>query len=237
MFPVFKREMRAYFISPVGYTFIAVFLAVSGGIFSLTTAWMETADVAAYFTFMIFMFTVLIPLLTMKLFSEERKTKTEQILLTAPISLFGIVIAKFLAAFVVYVSTMAVSCLINFSVLSVVAGKAPVFSQFFGNFIGIVFLGAAFIAVGVFMSAITENQIVSAVATFGVILLMMVVNFVISLIKSPLVRGVLKWFSVVDRYFLFTRGIFSLPSIIYFVSLVVIFLFLTARVYEMRRWN
>ena len=231
MFPIFKREMRAYFISPVGYTFIAVFLAVSGGLFSLTTAWMETSDVATYFTLMIFMFTVLIPLLTMKLFSEERKTKTEQILLTSPVSLFGIVIAKFLAAFAVYASTMTVSCLINYSVLSSVSGKAPVFSQFFGNFIGILF------AVGVFMSAITENQIVSAVATFGVILLMMVVNFVISLIGNALIRSILKWFSVVDRYALFTRGIFSLPAIIYFVSLVVIFLFLTARVYEMRRWN
>lgn len=237
MFPIYKREMRAYFISPIGYTFIAVFLAVSGGLFSLTTAWMETADVATYFTFMIFMFTVLIPLLTMKLFSEERKTKTEQILLTSPVSLFGIVIAKFLAAFTLYAATMTLSCLINYSVLTSVSGKSPVFSQFFGNFIGILFLGAAFIAVGVFMSAITENQVVSAVATFGVILLMMVVNFVISLIGNAFIRSILKWFSVVDRYTFFTRGIFSLPAIIYFVSLVIIFLFLTARVYEMRRWN
>ena len=105
------------------------------------------------------------------------------------------------------------------------------------DFIGILFLGAAFIAVGVFMSAITENQVVSAVATFGVILLMMVVNFVISLIGNAFIRTILKWFSVVDRYTFFTRGIFSLPAIIYFVSLVIIFLFLTARVYEMRRWN
>ena len=239
MISIFKREMRAYFISPIGYTFIAVFLAVSGGLFGMTTVWAQTptTDVSAYFTLMIFTFTVLIPILTMKLFSEERKTKTEQLLLTAPVGLFGMVFAKFLAAFTIYSLTTVFSGVFNCMILKLVAGKAPVASLFIGNTVGILFLGAAFIAIGVFMSAISENQIVSAMATFGIILFMMVVNFIISLISSPFWRMIFRWFSVVDRYSYFTRGIFSLPAIIYFSSLVLIFLFLTTRIYEMRRWN
>ncbi len=237
MFSIYKREMHAYFISPIGYTFVAVFLAISGGLFALTTAWSQTTDVSLYFAFMVYAFTVLIPILTMKLFSEERKTKTEQILLTSPVSLFGMVFAKFLAAFTLYAVTTVFSCIFNYQVLKAVAGKAPVTELFNGSAVGILFLGAAFIAIGVFMSAISENQIVSAMATFGVILFMMLASSIISLIGNSFFRSIFRWFSVVDRYAYFTRGIFSVPAIIYFVSIVIVFLFLTTRIYEMRRWN
>lgn len=237
MFPIYKREMHAYFTSPTGYIFIAILMAISGALFSVSTVWMKTISTSAYFTIMLFMFLVLIPILTMKLFSEERKTKTEQILLTSPVSLFGIVFAKFFAAFSLYAGTFAVSCLINFTSLASVAGKPLDASQIVGSVIGMVFLGAAFIAVGVFMSSLTENQVISAVTTFAVILVMLLMWLLTSFVKSPVLRGILKWFSVIDRFTYFTNGIFSLTSVAYFVSLTVVFLFLTARVYEMRRWK
>ena len=180
---------------------------------------------------------ILIPILTMKLFSEERKTRTEQILLTSPVSIFGIVFAKFLAAFTLYAGTFAVSCLINFVSLRKVAEKALNFPQIMGNIVGILLVGGAFIAIGVFMSSLTENQAIAAVTTFGVILAMLLIWLLPSFINSPAVRELIKWFSVIDRFTYFTHGIFSVTATVYFVSIAVIFLFLTMRVYEMRRWN
>lgn len=237
MLPIYKREMHAYFTSPIGYIFIAVLLAISGVVFSFTTVWMNTTSSSVYFTVMLFMFAVLIPILTMKLFSEERKAKTEQILLTAPVSIFGIVFAKFLAAFSLYTGTFALSCFINFTTLRSVAEKELNGAQILGNIVGIILLGAAFIAVGVFMSSLTENQVISAVTTFAVVLLMLLVWLVPSFISNPFWRGIIRWFSVIDRFLPFTGGIFSVTSVVYFISLTVVFLFLTMRVYEMRRWN
>lgn len=237
MLPIYKREMYAYFTSPIGYTFVAVLLAISGALFSVTTVWMKTTSVSAYFTIMLFTYTILIPLLTMKLFSEERKTKTEQILLTSPVSIFGIVFAKFLAAFTLYAGTFIISCIINYFTLSSVAGKSPVLSQFIGNTVGIILIGAAFIAVGVFMSSLTENQVIAAVTTFGAILVMLLLWLLTSSINNPVLRNIVKWFSVLDRFAYFTNGIFSVPAIVYFFSLALVFLFLTTRIYEMRRWN
>ena len=230
--------MRAYFTSPIGYIFMAVLLAISGGIFSLINVWLfKTTDTTFYFISILCMCTVLIPLLTMKLFSEERKAKTEQILLTSPVSLFGIVFAKFLAALTIFSGTLIFSCAVNYITIQNFTGKAPVFSQFAGNILGVILIGAAFIAVGIFMSSLTENQVISAVTTFGVILVMLLLRVFADYIGNTFIRSVVKWFSVLDRFAFFTSGILSIPAVIYFISLSVVFLFLTARVYEMRRWN
>lgn len=217
---------------------MAVLLAISGGIFSLINVWLfKTTDTTFYFISILCMCTVLIPLLTMKLFSEERKAKTEQILLTSPVSLFGIVFAKFLAALTIFSGTLIFSCAVNYITIQNFTGKAPVFSQFAGNILGVILIGAAFIAVGIFMSSLTENQVISAVTTFGVILVMLLLRVFADYIGNTFIRSVVKWFSVLDRFAFFTSGILSIPAVIYFISLSVVFLFLTARVYEMRRWN
>ncbi len=237
MFPIFKREMRAYFSSPIGYIFMAVFLAISGAIFSVFTVGSSSTDSSGYFVFILFVFTILIPLLTMKLFSEERKMKTEQILLTSPVSIFGMVFGKFLAAFTVFFGTFALSCAVNFITLRQIAGKPLNFAGIFGNIVGILLIGAAFISIGIFMSSLTENQLVSAVTTIGIILFMLLISFLPVYINSPTLREIVRFFSVVDRFSVFTGGVFSLSGISYFVSISIVFLFLTTRIYEMRRWN
>lgn len=237
MFPIYKREMLAYYTSPIGYIFTAVMLVLSGLLFSFTTVWMRTVDTSAYFVAVMFLFSILIPLLTMKQLSEERKSKTEQLLLTAPVSVFGIIFAKFFAAFTVFAGSFILSCLINFVTLAKVTGKELNLALIVGSAVGILLIGGAFIAVGVFMSSLTENQVIAAVTTFGVILFMLLFFLIPSFIKSPVIRQILQWFSVIDRFTYFTGGVFSLPAILYFISLIVIFLFLTTRIYEMRRWN
>lgn len=236
MLAIFKREMRAYFTSPIGYVFIAVFLAVNAFLFSFVTLLSgQSADVGSYFTFIMFVFIVIVPMLTMKLFSEERKTRTEQLLLTSPVSLFGMVFGKFLAAFTMFGGTFIVGNIINFALLY--KYSVPNTAILLSNSLGILLIGAAFIAIGLFVSAMTENQIVAAVGTMGIILFMLMIHFLNSYIDSYAIRVILGWISVFSRFSNFGYGIVDLAALLYYFSICFIFLFLTVRLYEKRRWS
>ncbi len=233
---IFKREMRSYFSSPIGYIFMAIFLAMSGFLFSIMTFMSKTSASSGYFVSLIFIFIIVIPLLTMKLMAEERKLKTEQILLTSPVSLSGIVIAKFLAAFAMFGLTFITSVIINFFALARFAESIS-YAQVLGNVIGILLIGAAFIAIGLFLSSLTESQIVAAITTIAVILVMVLLDTVSQYIGNDALRAGVKWLAISSRFAPFSAGVFDLSSVIYYISLAVIFLFLTIRVYEKRRWS
>ena len=195
MFAIYKKELRSYFINPVGYVYVGVFLAMSALLCCYTTLQSLTYDTRTYFTYMIFALVVLIPLLTMRLFSEEKKLRTEQMLMTAPVSLTGMVLGKFLAAFTLFTGTLLVSC-VNFFPLYAIASDernasslssdviGPVNGEIVGRLIGIILIGAAFIAIGTFISSFTESQLAAAVVTIAVILGMVVLGFVNSTIDS-----------------------------------------------------
>lgn len=232
---IYKREMRSYFTSPIGYIFMAMFLVMSSLLFSYFTFLSKSSRTSDYFLTLLLVFIIVIPLLTMKLMSEERKLKTEQILLTAPVSLSGIVIAKFLAAFTMFALTFVISEILHFSVLAMFATELS-FAEILGNVIGILLVGGAFIAIGLFISSLTESQIVAAISTIAAIIFMMLLSVLSEYIGSDFLRVVVKWFAVISRFSPFTAGIFDLSSVIYYISLAVIFLFLTIRVLEKRRW-
>lgn len=243
MSAIYKREMLSFFTSPIGYVFTAVFFAISGVTFSLYTVYSQTTDTTMYFSTMLLFFVILIPLLTMKLLSEERKSKTEQILMTSPVSLVGIITAKFFAAFTIFAGTLIFSSILNlFSLYSVAKEQEYVISKLslptvIGSVIGILLIGGAFIAIGLFISGLTENQIVSAVLSIGAFILIIASSYFAKNINNAFLRTVVKWFSVADRYSAFTRGVFDFTSIVYYLSLIVVFIFLTVRVYEKRRWE
>ncbi|MCL2813876.1 MAG: ABC transporter permease subunit [Oscillospiraceae bacterium] len=238
MTAILKRELYSYFISPVGYIFITVFLLVSGAIFTFTNIQGNAADISFYFMCIIFTFIVLIPLLTMRSLSEERKTKTEQMLLTSPVSLTGMIFAKFLAAFVLFASTLLVSCL-SFYVLYRYAETPGQTNSavLIGNVISILLIGAAFIAIGLFISAMTEDQLTAAVVSIATLLFLLLSGTFSGAVGNAAVRYVLDFVSIFSRFSAFTYGIFDISAIIYYASIVVIFLFLTIRIYEMRRWQ
>lgn len=243
MLAIYKREMRAYFTSPIGYIFIAVFMAISGYSFGSATLGSNTTDSSGYFAMILVFFIVLIPLLTMKLLSEERKLKTEQILLTSPVSLVGMVTAKFLAAYTVFAGSFLVTNIVNFSTLASVASKQYEFIEkisiptIAGSIVGILLLGGAMIAIGLFLSSLTENQLVAGVATIGALGLFFVFMRLPQYISNEALRVVVKWFSLFDRYYVFAQGILDIPALVYYISFIVIFLFLTIRIYEKRRWE
>ena len=234
MLAIYKREIRSYFTTPIGYIFASVFLAISGAIFCYTTFFSLSADVTPYFTYLNFVFVVLLPLLTMKLFSEDRKQRTEQLLLTAPVSVYSMVGAKFLAAYTIFASCMLISSLQILILYAYADVETPIV---LGNLFASLLIGMAFIAVGVFVSALTENQLASAVGTIGILLLSMVISLLNSFIPVYFIRFILRSVSVLSRQANFVQGVFDIPALIYYLSIAFVFLFLTARVYDKHRYN
>ena len=234
MLSIYKRELASYFTTPIGYIFCAVFLALSGAVFSYTTLFSMKADVTTYFTYMLVLLIVLIPLLTMKLFSEERKQRTEQLLLTAPVSLYGMVGGKFLAAYTLFAGCTLLSFCSFFLLYLYADVKSAVL---FGNLLALLLLGMAFVAIGIFVSALTENQLAAAVGTVAILLALMLVSLLNSVIPVYWLRFVLSSISVFARYQNFTQGVFDIAAIVYYLSMTAVFLFLTVRVFDRRRWG
>ncbi len=234
MLSIYKRELGSYFTTPIGYIFCAVFLALSGAVFSYTTLFSMRADVTSYFTYMLVLLIVLVPLLTMKLFSEERKQRTEQLLLTAPVSLYGMVGGKFLAAYTLFAGCTLLSFCSFFLLYLYADVKSAVL---FGNLLAMLLLGMAFVAIGLFVSALTENQLAAAVGTVAILLALMLVSLLNSVIPVYWIRFVLSSISVFARYQNFTQGVFDIAAIIYYLSMTAVFLFLTVRVFDKRRWG
>lgn len=247
MFAVYKKELRSYFLNAIGYVYVGVFLAVSALLCCFTTLSAATYDTTSYFTYIIFSFIVMIPLLTMKLFSEEKKLRTEQLLLTAPVSIWGMVLGKFLAAFTLFFGTVLVSC-INFFPLYVYANAeglndayasavGPVGVSILCCTVGIVLIGAAFIAIGMFVSSLTENQLAAAIITVAIIVTMLLLNLINGSIENYAVRFVIDWICFVSRFAPFASGMFDPSALLYYLSITAVFLLLTVRVYDKRRWG
>lgn len=233
MFAIYKRELRSYFTSPVGYLFAANFLAISGLLFSICTLQKQSdSSVGTYFEYLIYAFAVLLPLLTMKSLSEERKTKSEQLLMTSPVTVTGMILGKYCAALTVFASVLAVNSL-NFFLLAKFG--TPNIELLFSNLVCLFFIGALFLAIGIFFSSLTEDALISAIASIDVIFILLAINF-LSDISIGWVKAIVKWFSILARYEPFTYGILDLTSIVYYVSIAAVFLFFTVRVYERRRW-
>lgn len=235
MFAIYTRELKSYFYTPIGYIFCGMFLVVSGIVFAESTLLAQSLEsVGQYFVYMMFIFAILLPLLTMKLFSDDKRNRTDQILLTSPVSVIGIVMGKYLAAITVFGATFLAN---SFNFVLLFKYGTPNIVSIFMNILGIFLLGAAFIAIGIFLSSITESQLIAAVSAMGVNVAMLLISVLAAEVKSSFVRSILKWFSVVDRFTPFTHQMLDVSAIIYYLSLAAVGIFLTTRVIEKRRWS
>ena len=235
MSAIYKREMRSYFTGVIGYVFLVLFLALGGAIFCITTLFRMSSDISSFFTYMLIFSAVVLPLLTMKSFSEERKTKTEQLLLTAPVSIPAMVLGKFLAAFTMYGGALFVNSL-YFLILYRYAEMKT--ANLVGNVLALLLVGMTFIAIGVFVSALTENQLSAAIGTMAIILVFLAIGVLNSLLPANFwLRYVLNCFSLFTRFQTFTNGYFDLSSLLYYLSVSAVFVYLTIRVYDRRRYN
>lgn len=233
MFAIFKRELKAYFTSPLGYVFLAIFYAFSGLFFYIFSLSVGSTDISSVFLMMFIVLMVFAPLLTMRLLSEDKKQKTDQLILTAPVSLLSIVMGKFLAAYAIFAIGVAVMPVYGF-VMSTFATVS--WLPIWGNTVGLLLLGGIFVSIGLFISSLTENQMIAAIGGFFINLMILLMNTLKSALPNGFLQDVLSSISVYSRYSEITNGIFSLSSLIFFVSVIFIFLFLTVRVLEKRRW-
>lgn len=233
MLAIFKRELKAYFTSPLGYVFLAIFYAFSGIFFWMFSLDIGTTDMSTVFLMLFIVLMIFVPLLTMRLLSEDKKQKTDQLTLTAPISLFSIVMGKFFAAYAIFVAGVAVMPVYGF----VMSSFAEVsWLPIWGNTLGLLLIGGIFVAGGLFVSALTESQMIAAIGSFFINLMVLLLDTLINVVPAGIVKTVLSSISIYSRYAEITNGIFSLSSVIFFLSVIFIFLFLTVRVLEKKRW-
>lgn len=234
MSAILKRELGAYFSSATAYVVMAVYFFFSGLFFNFYVFAQNSTSLSYVFSNMFYIIVFLIPIITMKTFAEEKKQKSDQALLTSPCSLTEIVLGKFLGAFILY----SICCAI-FLVYGIVISffAAPQWSVIICTLIGILLFGALMTAINVFVSVLTESQVVAAVIGMGIGLVISMMGYLTSVISVGWINAVLDKISFLNYYENFTYGILSLTDVMFFLSVTGLFLFFTVRALEKRRWS
>ncbi len=233
MSAIYKRDFVSYFNSPVGYAVLASFMFFSGIFFYVQCLYMGTTNMSTVFQSMFFIVLFVIPLITMRTFSDDRKNKTDQAWMTAPVEIPSIVIAKFLSSL-----SLFALCLLAFVIegVSLSLMAQPDWSVIIGNIFGLIILGSSLLTIGIFISSLTESSIVAAIVSFAVNVLLSLIDIVGVTVHQDWLTAVINAVSFQSRYNDFSLGIISLSDVIFFVTVTCLFLFLTDRVIERRRW-
>jgi len=192
MTAVFKRELRSYFLTPTGWIFLAVFLLISGILFSVQLVFQQSSRYSSFLAGLLFLFLLVVPLLTMRIFTDEKRFRTDQLLLTGPTGLWSIVLGKYLAALTVFLFTVALTVL--YPVLLSFHGSLDV-PMIVGTYVGFVLLGAAFIAVGTFVSQISDGVVGAAVLTFCALIVTFIIDFLQPYMPTADIAG-LVWLAI-----------------------------------------
>ena len=234
MSAIYKRDLRAYFTSPVGYVFIAAFLFVMNLVFFLMNMLTGENRLTTCYTVMLYAMMILVPILTMRTFSEDYKQKTDQLLLTSPVKPVGIVMGKFLAAYTVFVITLA---LMLVQVIIIAAMSTPNAAIIIGNYIALLSAAAVYISIGCFVSSLTENQLVANIATLAINVTLFLLDYAYDLVNLSWIKQILYWISIYRRFNTFYVGVFSVADFVFYLCVSAVFLFLTVRVLEKKRWS
>ena len=228
------KEFKSYFVSPIAYIVSAMFLLISGYFFTLILSITRDAGMMTYlFGNMAVVLLLIAPLISMRLFAEEQRAKTLELLLTSPVSDGGIVIGKFLASALLLAVMLILT--LHFPIALIVLGNPdgwPILSGYLGIFL----MGCAFLAIGMLTSTWTQNQIIAAISAFGISLLLWFLGASSNLAGGG-IGSVLTYLSLNTHYESFAKGLLSLSDLLYYLSLIGVLLFLTTRSLETRRWR
>ena len=252
VWPIFKKEMRLYFTSPIAWVIGSIFLLISGYFFYTMFAFFSMASMQSamnpamarelnltdsvlrpLLTNMTVILLLLMPMVTMRLFAEERRSGTIELLLTYPVRDGAVLLGKFLAALVLY-GLMLVGTLVYPVIMVYFAGVD--WGPLMTGYVGLVLLGATFLAVGIFASSLTENQIVAAIVTFGTLLLFWVIGWSADYVGGTW-GSVLRHLSLIEHFDSFAKGVLDTKDVIYYVNFIILALFLSLRSLEARRWS
>ena len=234
MLAIWKRELQSYFYTPVGYVFMGVFLALSGTFFYMLMLGSRSSDVLTFLGQLSYLWMLLSPVLTMRLLAEEKQKRTDQLLLTSPVSLPGIVLGKYLAAFTVMIFTVLLT-LIYVLIIAMYGAVYP--SELLVGYLGFILQGGAFLALDLFISGCASSQVTAAVTAFGVNLALWLLDLLAGSMTQSWARDVLYFFSLYDRYNPFLMGQLSFASIGYDLSFIAAFLALTIHRLDSRRYR
>lgn len=232
MVAVFKREFKSYFTNPLGFIIIAVFTLFSGMAYSMVFA-AGSPDVQGVVNFMSTVVIFATPFISMRLISEDRRQKVDQVLFTAPVTVTGIVLGKFLAAMALYTVGLAALFVYPFITAFHISIDWVIYLY---ALLGILCLGAVMISIGMFISSLTESPVVSAASTFAVFLAVMLFGSYTAGSTSPVIEFITKAISFIDRFYSFISGVADLSDLVYMLSVAALFVFLTVRSVERRRW-
>ena len=231
---IFYRELGAYFTSPIGYIYLAVFSMFAGLYFFGTTLVVNTTDLRGVFASIYVLIMFLIPVLTMRLISEDFRLRTDRLLLTVPIRLSALILGKFFAVLAVYALGTSIT-LVYAVVLSI---YAPIdWALVLWHYAGLIFAGSAIIAIGMFISSLTESQIIAAIGGFSAATILILLDVFANVIPVPFVRQILIGLSFSVYYSDFTLGILNPAGIVFFLSVSAIFLFFTRQTLDRKRWK
>lgn len=249
---IMRREIRSYFVSPLGYVILGVFLFLSAYLFYPMLA--RFADlclqygnnpyylnmlnvndlvVRPFFGLTKFIFLFAVPAITMRQFAEEKKNGTAELLLTAPITPFELVVGKFLGGLGMIVALLTLALL--FPAILFWVGD-PDLSPILIGYLGLILLGAAFVAIGLIASSLTENQIIAFLTSFGILFVLWLISFPAGRMGPPW-GDILSYLSVMDHMEDFEKGIVDTTHVIFYLSVAAFSLFLTQRVIESKRWR
>lgn len=230
---IWRREVADLFRSPIAYVVISAVLLILGFMFSGGIVATQQAYMIHVFLALPNVLLFVAPLLTMRTLSEERRLGTDEFLLTSPLSIPEIILGKYLAVLTVYGAILLVT--IAYLIILAAIGE-PDLGPVLASYLGAALLGAAYIAVGVFASSLSENQIIAGMISLGILLFLSLVSGIggaLSGMWGAFVRGI----SLADRYFTFLRGIIDLTDIFFFLSFIFLFLFFAVRNVDRRRWS
>jgi ABC-2 type transport system permease protein len=245
-----QRELNAYFSSPIAYVLLGFFALLFGWFFYVPLAYFEQQSMNAGMnpgqplnvnqmlvgptlmnTTVIMLF--LFPLVTMRTYSEEKRSGTIELLLTSPITDVQIILGKFLGAMLLYMAMLALT-LIHIGILFIYG--QPEWKPIATGYLGLLLMGGSFLSLGLFISSLTKNQIVAGISTFAVFLMLWVINWIGTFV-GPTMQTVLTFLSLTDHFDDFSRGIIDTKHVIYYLSFMAFGLFLTAKSVDSERWR
>lgn len=242
LYAIYRKELGHYFVSPVAYVLVGLFLVITGHFFMvyINYATEDQPDaptwvLRAVLQLFALVFLFLLPMVTMSSYADEKKRGTLELLMTSPITETQIVLGKFMASMTLF-AAMLLPTAIGIGFIWMHTAPAPPFKLVLGGYLGALLFGGALLSLGTFLSSLTENQIIAAVITFAAFLLLWAIDFGVQA-ASGTTGQVLQYLSVINHYDDFTRGIIDTAGVTYYLSFMVLFIFLTVRSVDSMRWR
>jgi ABC-2 type transport system permease protein len=228
-----KKEFRSYFDSPVAYVVITLFLLIAGWQFSSSLFLNNSADLRTLFSIVRFILLFFIPALSMRLISEEKRLGTIELLMTLPIKDWQLVIGKFIAAYLLVIITILLTLIHYITVASL---GEPDFGAAIGGYIGLIMVVGVYLSIGIFTSSLTQNQIVAFIVSFVIIFFFFILDKIIFFFPG-FIATLFEYLSIDYHFNSIARGVIDSRNLIYYLSMMFLFLFLAVQTLESRKWK